>query len=67
MTTLLQSFIGAAGSARSRPRRCAAPSNGQTVAHTHAEALDFAEAVDYARRVGLPACWRWTSSIAPRA
>lgn len=28
--------------------------NGQTVAYTHAEAADFAEAVDYARRVALP-------------
>jgi oxepin-CoA hydrolase/3-oxo-5,6-dehydrosuberyl-CoA semialdehyde dehydrogenase len=28
--------------------------NGQTVAHTHAEAIDFAEAVHHARSVGLP-------------
>ncbi len=28
--------------------------NGQTVAHTHAEAIDFAEAVHHARTVGLP-------------
>ena len=28
--------------------------NGQTVAYTHAESADFAEAVDYARRVALP-------------
>ena len=29
--------------------------DGSTVAHTHADAIDFAEALDYARRVGLPA------------
>ncbi len=28
--------------------------NGHTVAHTHAEAIDFAEAVHHARTVGLP-------------
>ena len=28
--------------------------NGATVAHTHAEAIDFAEAVHHARKVGLP-------------
>jgi oxepin-CoA hydrolase/3-oxo-5,6-dehydrosuberyl-CoA semialdehyde dehydrogenase len=28
--------------------------NGHTVAHTHAEAIDFAEAVHHARSVGLP-------------
>jgi oxepin-CoA hydrolase/3-oxo-5,6-dehydrosuberyl-CoA semialdehyde dehydrogenase len=28
--------------------------NGQTVAHTHAEPIDFAEAVHHARTVGLP-------------
>ena len=28
--------------------------DGHTVAHTHAEAIDFAEAVDHARRVGVP-------------
>jgi oxepin-CoA hydrolase/3-oxo-5,6-dehydrosuberyl-CoA semialdehyde dehydrogenase len=44
----------AAGSAHNPPRRCAAPSTAETVAHTHAEALDFGEALHYARRVGLP-------------
>jgi oxepin-CoA hydrolase/3-oxo-5,6-dehydrosuberyl-CoA semialdehyde dehydrogenase len=29
--------------------------NGRTVAHTHAEAIDFGEAVQHARRVGVPA------------
>ena len=28
--------------------------NGRTVAHTHADALDFGEAVHHARTVGLP-------------
>jgi oxepin-CoA hydrolase/3-oxo-5,6-dehydrosuberyl-CoA semialdehyde dehydrogenase len=30
--------------------------NGHTVAHTHAEAIDFAEALHHARSVGLPTC-----------
>ena len=29
--------------------------DGSPVAHTHAEAIDFGEAVEYARRVGVPA------------
>ena len=29
--------------------------NGATVFHTHAEAIDFGQAVDHARRVGVPA------------
>ena len=32
--------------------------DGHAVAHTHAEALDFAEAVDHAHRVGVPALLR---------
>ena len=55
MTQTLQSYIGgrwqgsqAAGALRSAV-------NGATVAHTHAEALDFGEAVEHARRKGLPA------------
>jgi oxepin-CoA hydrolase / 3-oxo-5,6-dehydrosuberyl-CoA semialdehyde dehydrogenase len=55
MTHILQSYIGghwqgtqAAGALRSAV-------NGATVAHTHADALDFGEAVQHARRTGLPA------------
>jgi oxepin-CoA hydrolase/3-oxo-5,6-dehydrosuberyl-CoA semialdehyde dehydrogenase len=54
MTTLLQSFIGGRWIGAQPAQALRSAVNGQTVAHTHAEALDFAEAVDYARRVGLP-------------
>ena len=56
MSTLqLQSHIGGRwlGRQASQPLRSAI--NGQTVAHTHAEAIDFAEALHHARSVGLPA------------
>ena len=56
MSTLqLQSYIGGRwlGRQASQPLRSAI--NGQTVAHTHAEAIDFAEALHHARSVGLPA------------
>ena len=54
MTTLLQSFIGGRWIGQQPAQALRSAVNGQTVAHTHAEALDFAEAVDYARRTGLP-------------
>jgi oxepin-CoA hydrolase/3-oxo-5,6-dehydrosuberyl-CoA semialdehyde dehydrogenase len=54
MTTLLQSFIGGRWIGQQPAQALRSALNGQTVAHTHAEALDFAEAVDYARRTGLP-------------
>mgnify|MGYP003481644336 CR=1 FL=1 len=54
MTTLLQSFIGGRWIGAQPAQALRSAINGQTVAHTHAEALDFAEAVDYAHRVGLP-------------
>lgn len=54
MTTLLQSFIGGRWIGQQPAQALRSAINGQTVAHTHAEALDFAEAVDYARRTGLP-------------
>jgi oxepin-CoA hydrolase / 3-oxo-5,6-dehydrosuberyl-CoA semialdehyde dehydrogenase len=54
MTTLLQSFIGGRWIGQQPAQALHSAINGQTVAHTHAEALDFAEAVDYARRTGLP-------------
>jgi len=55
MTTTLQSYIAGRwlGSQAAQALRSAV--NGKTVFHTHAEAIDFAEAVQYARRVGLPA------------
>lgn len=55
MTQILQSYIGgrwqgmqAAGALRSAV-------NGTTVAYTHADELNFGEAVEHARRKGLPA------------
>jgi len=54
MTTTLQSHIGGRwiGSQPAQPLHSAV--NGRPVAHTHAEAIDFAEAVAYARRTGVP-------------
>ena len=54
MSNTLQSFIagrwvGAQGATELR-----SAINGKLVASTHAEAVDFGEAVDYARRVGVP-------------
>jgi oxepin-CoA hydrolase/3-oxo-5,6-dehydrosuberyl-CoA semialdehyde dehydrogenase len=54
MTTLLQSFIGGRWIGQQPAQALRSAINGQTIAHTHAEAPDFAEAVDYARRTGLP-------------
>ena len=54
MASTLQSHIAGrwVGQDAAQPLRSAV--SGQVVAHTHAEAIDFAEAVDHARRVGLP-------------
>ncbi|WP_137895799.1 phenylacetic acid degradation bifunctional protein PaaZ [Ramlibacter sp. 2FC] len=54
MTTLLQSFIAGRWIGQQAAQALKSAVNGQTVAQTHAEAIDFGEAVDYARRVGLP-------------
>jgi oxepin-CoA hydrolase / 3-oxo-5,6-dehydrosuberyl-CoA semialdehyde dehydrogenase len=54
MTTLLQSFIGGRWIGLQPAQSLQSAINGQVVARTHAEAIDFGEAVDYARRVGLP-------------
>ncbi|WP_396271037.1 phenylacetic acid degradation bifunctional protein PaaZ [Ideonella sp.] len=53
--TVLQSFIGGrwVGSQAAQTLRSAI--NGQAVAQTHAESLDFAEALHFARSTGLPA------------
>ncbi len=55
MNTTLQSFIGGRwiGHQGAQPLRSAI--NGHPVASTHAEALDFGEAVAHARERGLPA------------
>jgi oxepin-CoA hydrolase / 3-oxo-5,6-dehydrosuberyl-CoA semialdehyde dehydrogenase len=54
MTTTLQSFIAGRwlGSQASQPLRSAI--NGRALYSTHAEAIDFGEAVAFARKVGLP-------------
>ena len=54
MTPTLQSYIGGRwiGHQPALALRCAV--NGRTVFHTHAESLDFAEAVQHARKVGVP-------------
>ena len=54
MTTLLQSFIGGRWIGQQPAQALQSAVNGQTVAHTHAEAPDFAEAVHFARKTGLP-------------
>ncbi|MDH6593119.1 oxepin-CoA hydrolase/3-oxo-5,6-dehydrosuberyl-CoA semialdehyde dehydrogenase [Variovorax sp. TBS-050B] len=53
--TTLQSYIAGRwlGTQAAQPLRSAV--NGRPVASTHAEAIDFGEALDHARRVGLPA------------
>ena len=53
--TVLQSFIGGrwVGSQAAQTLRSAI--NGQAVAQTHAESLDFGEALHFARTTGLPA------------
>lgn len=55
MTTVLQSFIAGRwiGQDAAQPLRSAV--NGRPVAATHAERLDFSEALAFARRTGLPA------------
>lgn len=54
-TSVLQSYIGGRwiGSTPAQALRSAV--NGQLVASTHDEALDFGEALHFARRTGLPA------------
>jgi len=54
MSQVLQSFIGGQwiGQQAAQPLRSAL--NGATIAQTHLEAIDFGEAVHFARTVGLP-------------
>ena len=54
MTSTLQSFIAGHWIGQSPAVALRSAVNGQVVAHTHAEGLDFAQAVLHARRVGLP-------------
>lgn len=51
----LQSLIGGRWLGAAPGQTLASAIDGQPVAHTHAEAIDFGEAVHHARRVGGPA------------
>ena len=54
MTNTLQSYIGGRWVGQEPGQVLRSAVNGQAVAHTHAETLDFAEALHHARNVGLP-------------
>lgn len=54
MTGPLQSWIGGRWIGQAPAQSLRSAVDGRVVAQTHAEAIDFAEAVDHARRVGLP-------------
>ena len=53
--TQLQSYIGGRFVGMRAGAALASALDGHVVAHTHADELDFGEAVDHARRVGVPA------------
>jgi oxepin-CoA hydrolase/3-oxo-5,6-dehydrosuberyl-CoA semialdehyde dehydrogenase len=55
MTITLQSYIAGRWIGQERAQHLRSAINGQGVASTHAETIDFAEALNHARRVGLPA------------
>ncbi len=55
MTPTLQSFIAGRWIGQQAAQSLRSAVNGRPVASTHAETLDFAEAVHHARTVGLPA------------
>jgi oxepin-CoA hydrolase/3-oxo-5,6-dehydrosuberyl-CoA semialdehyde dehydrogenase len=55
---LLQSHIAGRWVGHTPAQALKSALNGQGVAHTHAESLDFGEAVHHARRVGVPALMR---------
>jgi oxepin-CoA hydrolase / 3-oxo-5,6-dehydrosuberyl-CoA semialdehyde dehydrogenase len=55
MTTPLQSLIAGRWLGRTAAQTLHSALDGRPVAATHAEAIDFAEAVEHARRVGVPA------------
>jgi oxepin-CoA hydrolase/3-oxo-5,6-dehydrosuberyl-CoA semialdehyde dehydrogenase len=54
MSQVLQSFIGGQWIGQQGAQNLRSAINGATVAQTHAEAIDFGDAVHYARTVGLP-------------
>jgi oxepin-CoA hydrolase/3-oxo-5,6-dehydrosuberyl-CoA semialdehyde dehydrogenase len=55
MIPVLQSHVGGRWFGRDRGQTLPSAINGRPVASTHAEAIDFGEALAHARRVGLPA------------
>ena len=55
MTTTLQSYIAGRWIGHQAAQSLRSAVNGKAVASTHAETLDFAEAVHHARTIGLPA------------
>jgi oxepin-CoA hydrolase/3-oxo-5,6-dehydrosuberyl-CoA semialdehyde dehydrogenase len=54
MTTTLQSYIAGRWIGRQAAQQLRSAINGKPVASTHAEAIDFAEALQHARKVGVP-------------
>jgi oxepin-CoA hydrolase / 3-oxo-5,6-dehydrosuberyl-CoA semialdehyde dehydrogenase len=55
MAQTLQSFIANQWIGVQSAQALRSAVNGKTIAHTHQEAVDFSQAVDYARTVGVPA------------
>lgn len=55
MTTTLQSYIAGRWIGQQAAQQLRSAVNGKPVAATHAEAIDFAEALAHARRIGIPA------------
>lgn len=53
--TTLQSYIAGRWIGKETAQQLRSAVNGQAVASTHAEAIDFAEALNHARKTGLPA------------
>ena len=55
MTQTIQSYIGGRWQGAEAATVLRSAIDGKTISHTHAESIDFAEAVEHARRKGLPA------------
>ena len=55
MTQTIQSYIGGRWQGAEASTALRSAIDGKTISHTHAESIDFAEAVEHARRKGLPA------------
>ncbi len=55
MTTTLQSFIAGRWQGKEAHAPLHSALNNSLIYHTHAEAIDFGEALDYGRKTGIPA------------